>query len=121
MLFLSCLMMSAALVPTGEWGGAHVRLTIDETGARLEFDCAHGIIDRPMALDDKGAFDVKGRYVREHGGPVHKDEGEDSQPARYRGTVDGGTLHLEVVLEGGEPASSFVLRLGERARLVKCR
>jgi hypothetical protein len=108
-------------VPIGEWGGPHVRLTVRENGASVEFDCAHGTIDEPLKLDEKGRFDAAGRLIPEHMGPVRKDEREISQKARYLGSTDGATLGFQVVPEGGEPIGPFTARLRGRARLVKCR
>lgn len=107
-------------VPAGEWGGEHVRLTVDEAGAKVEFDCAHGRLEGPLTLDGSGRFDVKGNLVGE-GGPVLKDEAENARPARYRGETDGERMRLEVTLEGGESAGTFTLARNGRARLVKCR
>jgi len=107
-------------VPTGDWGGEHVRLTVDDAGGKVEFDCAHGSLDAPLALDASGHFDVKGSLVGE-GGPVRKDETENARPARYRGNTDGQHMSLEVTLEGGESAGTFSLTKGGRAKLVKCR
>ena len=107
-------------VPNGEWGGEHVRLTVEEAGGRIEFDCAHGRLEEPLALDASGHFDVKGSPVGE-GGPVPKDETERARPARYRGETDGQRMSLEVTLEGGESAGTFSLAKSARARLFKCR
>jgi len=107
-------------VPSGEWGGEHVRLTVDDAGGKVEFDCAHGSLDAPLKLDAGGRFDVPGRLAFE-GGPARKDEAEGARPARYRGETDGQRLSLEVTLEGGESAGSFSLTRNGPARLVKCR
>jgi hypothetical protein len=106
-------------VPSGEWGGEHVRLTVESAGGVIEFDCAHGTLDQPLDLDKGGRFDVRGTLVGE-GGPVHKDEPENARTARYRGETDGQRMALEVTLEGGEAAGTFSLTRGGRARLVKC-
>jgi len=107
-------------VPKGEWGGEHVRLTVEDGGAQVEFDCAHGRLDEPLALDQSGRFDVKGSLAGE-GGPIRKDDTESARPARYRGETDGQHMSLEVTLEGGESAGTFSLARGGRAKLVKCR
>lgn len=107
-------------VPKGEWGGEHVRLTVEDNGGTIEFDCAHGSLDEPLALDGSGRFDVKGSLVAE-GGPTQKDETGNARPARYRGESDGRLMSLEVTLEGGESAGKFSLVKGGPARLIKCR
>jgi len=110
-----------ARVEPGDWGGRGARLTVDKDGARLELDCAHGSLEA-MTLEE-GRFDVAGRFVREHGGPIRKDEAEQAVSARYRGSVQGHTMTLEIVLEdeGGQTVGPFELTLGGNARLMKCR
>jgi hypothetical protein len=106
---------------TGEWGGQHVRMSVGEGGALLEFDCARGMVDEALVLDDRGHFEAKGRFIPEHGGPTRKDEAEGAVPALYRGATEGTSLVLEVALEEGAPLGPFQLTLGGRVRLVKCR
>jgi hypothetical protein len=106
---------------SGEWGGQHVRMSVGETGALLEFDCAHGMVDEALVLDDHGRFEAKGRFVPEHGGPTRKDEAEDALAALYRGSTEGTSLVLEIAPVQGPPLGPFRLTLGGRARLVKCR
>jgi hypothetical protein len=106
-------------VPNGDWGGEHVRLTVSDTGAKVEFDCAHGTLDEPLVLDAEGRFDVKGSLLVE-GGPVRLDETRKPQPVRYRGETDGERMSLEVALEGGSSGGSFSLTRGGKAKLVKC-
>ncbi len=107
-------------VPNGEWGGAHVRLSVADSGARVEFDCGHGSLEGPLTLDAGGRFDVKGSLVAE-GGPVMKDEAANARPVRYRGHTDGKSMRLEVTLDSGESAGTFSLARNARAKLVKCR
>ena len=108
-------------VAAGEWGGDHVRLTVNESGAVIDFDCAHGKIDGALPLDLRGRFDVVGTFVLEHGGPQRPDETPDSRPARYSGTVAGKEMQLTLTLtEGDRASSSFQLSAGQQARLLKC-
>jgi hypothetical protein len=106
---------------SGEWGGEHVRMSVGDAGAVLELDCAHGRVDEALVLDERGRFEAKGRFVREHGGPTRKDEADGGAPARYRGSAEGKSLVLEIALEEGPPLGPFRLTLGGRARIVKCR
>jgi len=71
-------------VPPGSWGGDHIGLEVSDTGARVEYDCAHGTIDGVLTLDAQGRFDARGAYVRERGGPVRED---DRRPARRHATA----------------------------------
>jgi hypothetical protein len=122
-LLLLATMLSAGQgnrVEPGEWGGRGARLTVHEDGASVELDCAHGTLEA-MTVGEDGRFDVAGRFVREHGGPILRDEKEESSAARYRGSVHGQAMTLEIALEGGETVGPFELTLGGNARLRKCR
>ena len=110
----------AKTVATGTWGGEHVRLEISKTGAEVEFDCAHGQITQPIALDKRGNFDVPGTFIPEHGGPVRSDETPPSNPARYSGHLDGDSMNLTVTREK-ENLGSFTLIRGSQGTLMKCR
>jgi hypothetical protein len=107
-------------VAHGTWGGDHAALTVDATGARIEFDCAHGAVSGPIALD-RGQFDVAGVFVREHGGPIRLDQVIVEEPARYSGRVDGRSMTLRVRLTDGlQDVGSYTLALGGTGRVLKC-
>jgi len=108
-------------VPVGDWGGARAGLTVEDKGARLELDCAHGTIGQRLTMDAKGAFQTDGRYFREHGGPTLRDEKNEGLAARYSGTVSGRSLTLTVKLGDGETLGPYALALGRPPRLMKCR
>jgi hypothetical protein len=110
----------AKAVATGTWGGEHIILEVSEKGAEVDFDCAHGQISQPMALDQRGDFDVPGTFAPEHGGPVLRDEPMNSNPARYSGRVLGDTMTL-TVMQGKETVGTFTLTHGQRHILRKCR
>jgi len=107
-------------VATGAWGGEHIFLEVSEKSAKVEFDCAHGEISQAMALDQRGDFDVSGTFSAEHGGPVRRDESENSSPARYSGHVIGDTMTLTVT-RGKENVGTFTLTRGAQPMLRKCR
>ncbi|HEX8650885.1 MAG TPA: hypothetical protein VF708_08580 [Pyrinomonadaceae bacterium] len=108
--------------PTGVWGGAHIRLNLTKNHAEIEYDCAHGTIEEPLALDDKGRFDAKGTLIAEHGGPVRRNESPRNRPARYTGHVNGETMTLTVTLtDTNETLNTFTLTHGSEGRVMKCR
>ena len=111
----------ARRVPVGDWGGPRVAVSVEETQAHLEFDCAHGRIPRRLNVDGRGRFQAEGRYVAEHGGPVRADEADEGRPARYSGVLSGRTLTLTVRLAGGETLGPYTLGLGQPPRLMKCK
>lgn len=105
-------------VPTGDWGGPSVNLAVEDAGAHIEFDCAHGTLTGPLSLDAEGRFSVPGTFFRE-GGPERP--GDPGAPVRYSGHTDGESMQLDVVKEDGEKIGSFELRKGATTRLRKCR
>ena len=109
-----------AVIVNGTWGGEHALLEITATSASIEFDCAHGTLQVPLPLT-RGAFDVSGDYVQEHGGPIRSDETVDRQPARYSGSVKGNTMILLVRLTAtGEDRGTYTLTRGSSGRVFKC-
>jgi hypothetical protein len=107
-------------VPNGTWGGDHAVLTVTDNGGRVEFDCAHGSLDHPLRLDDRGRFSVAGTFVPEHGGPVRAGEVPESRPARYQGRLDRQKLEFTVTTEGHTGSEPFTVTLAKGPKLTKC-
>jgi hypothetical protein len=109
-------------VPTGSWGGEHIRLVVTDAGAMVEYDCAFGTIDEPLRLDKNGNFEAFGTHVIERGGPLQIGEPPPKRhPAMYRGWTDGRHMRLTVaLLETGEDVGTFALGLGRPPQLEKC-
>jgi hypothetical protein len=106
-------------VPNGSWGDDHVVLTVTDNGGRVEFDCAHGTLDHPLRLDDRGRFSVAGTFVP-NGGPVRTGEDSRSRPARYQGRLDRQKLEFTVTVEGQTGQGPFTVTLGKSPKLTKC-
>ena len=105
----------------GAWGGPHIRLTVGDSSATIEYDCAHGQIDGPLVVDSRGRFSLKGTHSPEHPGPVRDNEQSTGQPARYTGWTDGKKMTLAVTLAGQkETIGTFNLTLGGKGRIFKC-
>jgi hypothetical protein len=111
---------SARRVPTGEWGGPHARLDVQEKGARLELDCAHGTLDGALRLDRDGRFRAKGLLQREGGPEMAQEAAAEGRPAQYSGTLKGNVLTLRILTEDELKLGPFTLERGGRAELVKC-
>lgn len=106
----------------GVWGGEHIRLEVTGGGAQVTYDCAHSTIDQPIVPDGDGNFKVEGKFTREHGGPVRRDEEIKSRPARYTGRVRDKVMTLTVTLtDTDEAAGTFTLTQGSEGRIMKCR
>jgi len=108
-------------VAPGTWGANGIAMEVTASGARIEYDCAHGTITGPLVLDADGRFAVKGRHFPEHGGPIRDGEDSDGQPVLYTGQVTGDTMTLAVTPEASNTAiSSHTLARGKTGRLHKC-
>jgi hypothetical protein len=108
-------------IAEGSWGGMGIRMVITRTGARIEYDCAHGTITEPLRLDAGGRFDLKGLHFPEHGGPIREGEEPRGRPVRYTGHVTGENMTLTVRHEESDtPAGSDKLVRGKTGRIHKC-
>ena len=116
----SCGSSPTGPVPLGGWGGQHIGLVVTDSGAKIEYDCAHGTIDQALVTAD-GVFTALGTHYREHGGPVREGEPTDSHPARYDGRTDGKSMTLDVTLtDTGEKLGTFKLEHGASPTVFKC-
>jgi hypothetical protein len=106
----------------GVWGGQHIRMEVTNGGAQIQYDCANSSIDQPITLDSQGRFAVKGKFSKEHGGPIREDEAPNVSPVRYAGQVSDDTLTLTVTHdETGESFGTYTLARGSAGRVMKCR
>lgn len=106
--------------PGRAWGGTGIQLEVTAAGGRVEYDCAHGTIDRPLVFDRRGRFDVAGMHFPEHGGPVREGEEAKGQAVRYTGRVTGDTMRLTVKLPDGRVLGPYTLVRGRAGRIRKC-
>ncbi|MEP6569331.1 MAG: hypothetical protein ABJC10_06105 [Acidobacteriota bacterium] len=107
---------------TGAWGGPHISIDVAQTSATIEYDCANGTIEGPLAYDGKGRFTWHGTHNREHGGPIRDDEMSSGRRAIYTGTVKGDTLNLTVKLaDSNAVVDTFTLKRGGSGRIFKCK
>jgi hypothetical protein len=106
----------------GAWGGEHISLELTAQGGTLEFDCAHGTIPGDIVPDRSGRFDVPGRYVEEHGGPVREKESSAGFAVRYSGQVTDDRMTITVTRSGTKTRlGTFTLVRDREPSLVKCR
>ncbi len=107
-------------LPTGTWGGAHIRLRVTPDGADVEYDCANGTIVGPLTMNKDGKFELLGTHRRE-GGPIRIDRKAQGRRARYVGQVEGKQMTLTVTLsEPEQEVGTFTLNHGSEGRLWKC-
>jgi len=111
----------AKAVTNGVWGGEHIRMEVNDSGADIEFDCATGSISQRLQLDDDGRFKVQGIYIAETPAPAAVDGGLASGvKATYTGILTGSNLRLEVFIEGQNMPRTFDLAQGDQGHLAKC-
>jgi len=107
-------------ISTGVWGGQHISMKVGAKSATIEYDCAHGMIDGPLAVDAGGHFNLRGTHRTERGGPTRADESSKGQPATYTGSIEGNKMTLTLKLDDLEP-ETFTLEKGKEGKLVKCK
>lgn len=108
-------------VTIGTWGGQNIRLNLTDSGAELQFSCAHGTINQPLTVDDEGRFNAKGTFVAETPGPLREDRPPKTQPALYEGSVKNQDMTLKVTItETKEKVGEFTLKHGSVGRVHRC-
>lgn len=106
----------------GTWGGNGLTMEVTESGATLEFDCAHARIGEKIVLSSSGEFSVDGVFVLEAGGPIRLGQEPKEQPANFSGTSEGEKARLTVKLAANDDAiGTYELTLGKQGRLRKCK
>lgn len=109
-------------LPTGTWGGQHISLEVTARQVSIEYDCAHATIDKRIALDRNGRFDVSGMHFSERGGPVRRGSQRRGYAVRFVGEVKGKEMTLTVTRsETNESIGTFTLKHGQPPRLMKCK
>jgi hypothetical protein len=106
---------------TTVWGGDHIEMEVTGTGARLEFDCAHGTIDEALQVDRKGAFKAKGTVTPEQSGPSRDGDAPRAAKATYAGTITDDTMTLRIVVNGQDRDNTYMLARDRPGNLRKCR
>lgn len=105
----------------GVWGGERILFEVNQDGARIEYDCAHGMVAGKIVVDSRGRFSVSGMHYEEHAGPTRAGEGDNGYPVRLTGRVEGSLMKLTVTRAGSkEVVGTYTLARGRQAELVKC-
>ncbi len=123
-LALGTVACASALEPSqleGVWGGEHVEVTFDASGAgRVEYDCAAANMSAPI-IGSGGTFDATGEFLPGHGGPVMENEIPVRRPATFHGTISANRFSFSVTLTDSHtvigPWSAF---RGRHAQLLRC-
>ena len=124
-ILLSVLIVSAKIqkmqrIATGLWGGQHISIKVGPKYAKIEYDCASGVIHGPLVVDVNGHFNLRGTHSPERGGPVREGDNLPEHPATYTGTIKGNTMTLTLKV-GDSDEETFTLEKGKPGDLVKCK
>ncbi len=105
---------------TGEWSGPQVRLSLIETGGRLDLACAAAAFDTPIRPDAAGKFSTTARYEAFGGGPTPADVPPRFETVRLTGHVEGDTLQLSIDRAKGVAPEAYTLQRGRRGKIIRC-
>jgi hypothetical protein len=109
-------------MPPGTWGGEHIKIEVAPGSATIEYDCAHGTLDGPLQVDRHGRFNLRGKHMREHGGPIRVGLPTSSRAVKYTGSIKGRTMKLTVTFTDTKAVmGTFTLERGASGFLRKCR
>jgi len=108
-------------VGKGEWGGTGIAMTVTDTGATIQFDCAAGTITKQMRIKRDGSFIAEGTLTRNGPGPVRRDSQPIGRAVIYKGKVNRRSMSLTVTdAKTGEKLSDHTLTAGGAANLHRC-
>jgi hypothetical protein len=110
-----------AAAQTTVWGGDHIEMEVTGSGARIEFDCAHGTIDEAVRVDRQGTFQANGTFTPERSGPSRDGDASRSAKATYSGTIADDTMTLRIVVDGQDRDTTYLLARDRAGNLRKCR
>jgi hypothetical protein len=81
-------------LPSSEWGGTGVEMTVSPQNAAFQFNCSSGQTVEPIFVDSSEKFSALGVYDNDQGPIVQGDPREYA--ATYSGTVQGGQMNLTI-------------------------
>ena len=106
-------------VAKGEWGGSEVAMTVTETGATIQFDCANANITKQLRVKKDGSFVAERTFTRNGPGPVRIDA--QATLVAIKGKLAGKALTLHITdAKTRESLGDFTVRQGESVRLHRC-
>lgn len=115
-----CVSTPPAGVPlTGQWGGRHIGLVLEQSGGRIEYDCASGTIG-PVVPDARAQFTATGMHTPGWGGPEIVGQVRPTHRVRYTGSVRGERMTLHGRVENGVLLGPFTLRRGAEPGIFRC-
>ena len=120
MFTAACATVAPAGPVTGEWGGAHIGMSLTGAGGTIEYDCASGRLSEPIVPGSDGGFQVQGTHTPGHGGPAIEGEILPVYRVRFTGNVQGGRMTMTGRVENGVILGPFMLRRGAESGIFRC-
>ena len=108
-------------VPVSVWGADHIILSVAENGVTIQYDCADGLLEQALEMDEQGNFTANGVHVLRKHGPINIDDKKTRQPATYAGKISGNNMMLTVTLtETNKVIGEFTLERGKILEMTRC-
>ncbi|MBC7901245.1 MAG: hypothetical protein H7070_14460 [Saprospiraceae bacterium] len=103
------------------WGSRDAGLVIEKDSVKIEYACASGEINLPLAVSADGSFKAEGTHTRLSPGPILIDSPPKARPAGYEGKITGKSMTLKVTLtETKEVIAELTLERDIQARITRC-
>lgn len=108
-------------LPLGTFGGDSGGLIVSDTAAHLHVGCTFGDVSGRVTVDERGRFDVAGRYMLR----AYPIAVGPAVPARFTGQIDGNRIVVTATIDDTVEKRTVVrgpvsLRLGVEPRLANC-
>lgn len=81
-------------VTKGTYGGVGAEMTVTDTGASVQFNCASGVITQQLKLSGNGDFTWSGTYTRIFAVPMGPTD--SAHVATFSGTARGSRVIFQV-------------------------
>ena len=124
MVLVACKSESLLVASTpllGQWGGTGIQMVASETQVTFEFDCALGLINRKVMINDNNQFSEKGTFTVVGGNRPITEETPKAQNVQYQAKVLGNDISLDVKSEDGKTIiGSYTLSKDVYGKLFKC-
>ncbi len=108
---------------SGDFGGPHVALHVQDGSGTIQFDCAHAKFS-DMTTSDANHARALGAFFREHGGPVRVGEVLPPDQAVFLFERRGGVVRLLITTEVKDAADivigTFTVKKNQPPQLFRC-
>jgi hypothetical protein len=105
----------------GKWGGVNIELDVTDSGAQLQFNCAHGNIQGRIMTTPDGRFEATGEVIGYIGVEPPPNWRPIRIPAIYNGTITQNSLSIRITEQlTGKEIATFNLTKDADATFTAC-